>query len=256
MFGVFFALFKKVKNCPFQATNYFCNKSNEMQKAAILVAGGKGTRMGTQISKQYIPIGGTPVLMRTLETFHQADSEIRLVLVLPKDDFEYWESLCSEYDFTLQHQLVAGGETRFQSVRNGLHAIAFEEGLVAIHDGVRPFVKTEVIRESFAQAELTGSAIAVVPLKDSLREVTEEGNSNFRERHRYRLVQTPQTFQLEKIKKAFLTADRPEFTDDATVYEYQGWQVTLIEGNPENFKLTTPEDLDFAEYLLSKRSHR
>ncbi|MBC6368119.1 2-C-methyl-D-erythritol 4-phosphate cytidylyltransferase [Algoriphagus sp. AK58] len=224
-----------------------------MEKAAILVAGGRGTRMGAQISKQYLPIGGRPVLMHTLEAFFQADPNIQLVLVLPKDDFGFWRNLCEEYRFDLKHQVVAGGESRFQSVRNGLQAITFDKGLVAIHDGVRPFVNQEVIRESFAQAERTGSAIAVVTLKDSLREVTEEGLSFFRERHRYRLVQTPQTFQLEKIKKAFQTPERTEFTDDATVYEFQGWQVTLIDGNPENIKLTTPEDLNYAEYLLSRR---
>lgn len=225
-----------------------------MEKAAILVAGGKGTRMGKSISKQYLPIGGKPVLMHTLEAFHAVDPEIHLILVLPPDDFEFWKNLCREFNFSLAHRMVAGGSTRFQSVRNGLQEIHFSEGLVAIHDGVRPFVKKEVIRQSFDQASRSGSAIAVVPLKDSLREVTEEGMSFFRERHRFRLVQTPQTFQLQKIRKAFETPEREEFTDDATVYEYQGWQVSLIEGNPENIKLTTPEDLDFAEFILSKRN--
>jgi 2-C-methyl-D-erythritol 4-phosphate cytidylyltransferase len=226
-------------------------KSSDMDKAAILVAGGRGTRMGKPVSKQYLPIGGKPVLMHTLEAFHSSDPEIHLILVLPKDDFGFWNSLCREYQFSLNHHLVEGGETRFQSVRNGLNAITFSDGLVAIHDGVRPFVKREVILESFAQAAETGSAIAVVPLKDSLREVSEEGLSFFRERHRFRLVQTPQTFQLDKIKKAFETPEKAEFTDDATVYEFQGWQVTLIDGNPENIKLTTPGDLQFAEFFLS-----
>jgi 2-C-methyl-D-erythritol 4-phosphate cytidylyltransferase len=224
-----------------------------MEKAAILVAGGRGTRMGKSISKQYLPIGGKPVLMHTLEAFHAVDPGIHLILVLPIDDFEFWKNLCLEFNFSLVHRVVAGGNTRFQSVRNGLQSIQFSEGLVAIHDGVRPFVKIEVIKQSFDQAALSGSAIAVVPLKDSLREVTEEGLSFFRQRHRFRLVQTPQTFQLQKIRKAFETPEREEFTDDATVYEYQGWQVTLIEGNPENIKLTTPEDLDYAEFILSKR---
>ena len=225
-----------------------------MEKAAILVAGGRGTRMGKSISKQYLPIGGKPVLMHTLEAFHHADPEIHLILVLPEDDFGFWKNLCTEYEFSLVHRVVAGGETRFQSVRNGLQAINFSDGLVAIHDGVRPFVKKEVILNSFVQAAETGSAIAVIPLKDSLREVTDEGMSFFRERHRFRLVQTPQTFQLQKIRKAFETPEREQFTDDATVYEYQGWQVSLIDGNPENIKLTTPEDLDYAEFLLSKRA--
>ena len=224
-----------------------------MEKSAILVAGGRGTRMGTSISKQYIPIGGKPVLMHTLEAFHRADSQIQLILVLPKDDFEFWKNLCFQYDFTLAHQVVSGGATRFQSVKNGLDAISTSSGLVAIHDAVRPFVSEEVIKQSFVQAQESGSAIAVVSLKDSLREVSAEGYSQFRERHKFRLVQTPQTFQLEKIKKAFDTPEREEFTDDATVYEFQGWQVTLIEGNMENIKLTTPEDLEYAEFLLSRK---
>ncbi|MFC5193217.1 2-C-methyl-D-erythritol 4-phosphate cytidylyltransferase [Algoriphagus aquatilis] len=225
-----------------------------MDKVAILVAGGRGTRMGTSISKQYIPIGGKPVLMHTLEAFYHADSQIRLILVLPKDDFEFWKDLCFQYDFTLAHQVVSGGATRFQSVKNGLDAISTSSGLVAIHDAVRPFVSGGVIKESFEKAEKSGSAIAVVPLKDSLREVSiHDGWSQFRERHKYRLVQTPQTFQLDKIKKAFETPERGEFTDDATVYEFQGWQVTLIDGNMENIKLTTPEDLEYAEFLLSRK---
>jgi 2-C-methyl-D-erythritol 4-phosphate cytidylyltransferase len=224
-----------------------------MDKVAILVAGGRGTRMGTSISKQYIPIGGKPVLMHTLEAFHKADPLIQLILVLPKDDFDFWKDLCLQYGFSLTHQVVAGGATRFQSVKNGLDAISLSSGLVAIHDAVRPFVSEEVIRESFAKAQEFGSAIAVIPLKDSLREVASDGVSQFRERHRFRLVQTPQTFRLEKIRRAFETPERGEFTDDATVYEFQGWQVTLIEGNMENIKLTTPEDLDFAEFLLSRR---
>ena len=224
-----------------------------MEKVAILVAGGRGTRMGTSISKQYIPIGGKPVLMHTLEAFYRADTQIQLILVLPKDDFEFWKDLCLEYNFTLFHQTVAGGATRFQSVKNGLDAISTSSGLVAIHDAVRPFVSQDVIKESFVKAKELGSAIAVVPLKDSLREVNDDGKSQFRERHKFRLVQTPQTFQLDKIKKAFETPERGEFTDDATVYEFQGWKVTLIDGNMENIKLTTPEDLEYAEFLLSKK---
>lgn len=223
-----------------------------MKKAAIVVAGGKGTRMGGLVSKQYLPIGGKPVLMHTLEVFAKAEPEIFLILVLPEADFSIWKELCQANNFSLSHQVVAGGNSRFQSVKNGLNALPFEIGLVAIHDGVRPFVKMEVIRESFDQAQKSGSAIAVVPLKDSIRKVSEEGKNEFQERQYFRLVQTPQTFQVEKIKKAFQVEELPQFTDDATVYENQGWQVTLISGNPENIKITTPEDLEYAEFLLSR----
>lgn len=224
-----------------------------MKKAAILVAGGKGTRMGGPVSKQYLPIGGKPVLMHTLQRFHEADSEVFLILVLPESDFELWESLCAEYHFTLAHQVVAGGQSRFQSVKNGLNALSFSEGLVAIHDGVRPFVSMTVIRDSYDQAGKSGSAIAVVGLKDSLRKIGEGGVSTFQERHQFRLVQTPQTFQIQLIKLAFQAAELPQFTDDATVYEYQGWEVSLIPGNAENIKITSPEDLEYADYLLSRQ---
>jgi 2-C-methyl-D-erythritol 4-phosphate cytidylyltransferase len=223
-----------------------------MQKAAVIVAGGKGTRMGGTVSKQYLPIGGKPVVMHTLAKFHDCDPATFLVLVIPELDFEFWKNLCLEYHFTLPHQVVAGGSSRFQSVKNGLDSLPFEEGLVAIHDAVRPFVSVEVIRESFAQAQKTGSAVAVVDLKDSIRKVSEDGLSTFQERRFFRLVQTPQTFQIGKIKQAFQIEELPQFTDDATVYEYQGREVTLIPGNPENIKITTSEDLDYADFLLSR----
>lgn len=224
-----------------------------MNKAALLVAGGKGMRMGTSLPKQYLPLGGKPVLMHTLERFFQTDPSLLLILVLPKEDFEYWTNLCASHGFTLPHQLVAGGSSRFQSVKNGLMALPFQEGLVAIHDGVRPFVSPEVILESFAIAQTHGSAIPVIPLKDSLRKVGAEGQSSFQDRAHFRLVQTPQTFQLERLLQAFQVDELPIFTDDATVYEHQGWEITLIEGNSENIKLTTPEDLAFAEFLTTAR---
>lgn len=223
-----------------------------MKKAAILVAGGKGTRMGGPVSKQYLPIGGKPVLMHTLEVFAKAEPEVFLILVLPEADFSLWKELCLTHGFFLPHLVIAGGNSRFQSVKNGLNALPFPEGLVAIHDGVRPFVKKEVIIESFDQAEKTGSAIAVVPLKDSIRKISDDGTNTFQERQYFRLVQTPQTFQIKKIKKAFEVSELPQFTDDATVYENQGWQVNLISGNTENIKITTREDLEYAEYLLSR----
>jgi len=222
-----------------------------MRKAAVLVAGGKGTRMGGPISKQYLPIGGKPILMHTLEVFFKVDPQIELILVIPELDFDYWNELVETFEFKIPHQVVSGGNSRFQSVKNGLNAIPFQEGVVAIHDGVRPFVKPSVIESSFEEAESTGSGIAVVSLKDSIRKLTDDGKSFYQERQYFRLVQTPQTFQLEKIRKAFQVTEIPQFTDDATVYEHQGWQVSLIPGNPENIKITTPEDMDYAEFLLS-----
>jgi 2-C-methyl-D-erythritol 4-phosphate cytidylyltransferase len=223
-----------------------------MNKYVIIVAGGSGTRMGAEVSKQYLPIGNKTILMHTLEKFHQTVPDAFLTLVIPANDFDFWNKLCQDYQFDVPHQLIAGGNTRFQSVKNGLAAIQTTAGIVAIHDGVRPFVSPEVIKNSFEVAQQSGSAIAVVPLKDSIRKVEWDGNSKFKNRKEYRLVQTPQTFHLQKIKIAFEVEENDSFTDDATVYEYQGHSVELIEGNFENIKITTPEDLLFAEFLLTK----
>ncbi|WP_373522595.1 2-C-methyl-D-erythritol 4-phosphate cytidylyltransferase [Aquiflexum sp.] len=225
-----------------------------MKKYAIIVAGGSGTRMGAAIPKQYLEVGGQPILMQTLSVFHETDSSIKLILVIPESDFSLWSELCLKFGFLVPHRLVAGGKSRFQSVKNGLDAIPGNGGLVAIHDGVRPFVQPKVILESFEKAEEMGSAIAVVALKDSIRKLTDDGRSFFQERQYFRLVQTPQTFQVSKIKKAFETSELYHFTDDATVYEHQGWQVYLISGNPENIKITTPEDMEYASYLFQQRN--
>ncbi|MDO6439555.1 2-C-methyl-D-erythritol 4-phosphate cytidylyltransferase [Cyclobacterium sp. 1_MG-2023] len=223
-------------------------------KYAVIVAGGAGVRMGGEVPKQFLPIGGLPVLMHTLQVFHAYDVDLKLVLVLPESQFDYWKKLCGEYNFKVPHQLIQGGTSRFGSVKNGLNSIPdCENGLVAIHDGVRPFVSEEVIHESYRTAAKEGSAIAVIGLKDSIRHVDANGSSQFKNRDEFRLVQTPQTFQLTKIKEAFLTEEKPYFTDDATVYENRGWDVQLILGNRENIKLTTPEDLSYAAFLLAEK---
>ena len=191
--------------------------------------------------------------MHTLQNLHVAAPDTPIILVLPADQREYWSALCSAHHFSILHQVVAGGETRFQSVKNGLIALPFQEGLVAIHDGVRPFVSQKVILNSFELAAEKGSAIPVVALKDSLRKVESAGASSFQDRTHYRLVQTPQTFQLKPLLQAFAVEELAIFTDDATVYEHQGWEISLMEGNPENIKLTTPEDLAFAEFLMLAR---
>lgn len=223
-----------------------------MKKFALIVAGGSGTRMGGAISKQYREIGGRPILMHTLSSFYQYAAEVKLILVLPEDDFKFWKKLCDQYGFSLRHVLVEGGQSRFQSVKNGLDAIHEQEGVVAIHDGVRPFVTQEVIAQGYQEAQNLGSAIAVIPLKDSIRLLREDGTSCFQIREQFRLVQTPQTFQLSKIKQAFEVAEQPYFTDDASVYEHQGWKVNLFEGNASNIKITTPEDMEYAEFMIKK----
>ncbi len=217
-----------------------------IKKYAIIVAGGSGSRMKSDIPKQFIEVGGLPILMHTLKRFKEADSDIELILVLPEDQFEYWDELCLRYP-TVQLQLVKGGETRFQSGLNGLQVID-NEGLVAIHDGVRPFVSVEIINESFKIAAEKGTAIVSVPSKDSVRV-----NGQAIDRSTVRIIQTPQTFQISLIKKAFETEELSTFTDDASVAENAGFEIHLIEGNYENIKITTPEDLLWAEVILSKK---
>lgn len=223
-----------------------------MKKYAIIVAGGSGLRMGGNVSKQYLEIGGRPVLMHTVAAFHQYSPELDLILVIPEKDFGLWQKLCSRYGFTLSHQLVAGGHSRFQSVKNGLAVVPAQEGLVAIHDGVRPFVSREVIARGFEEAQEGGSAVAVIPLKDSLRLVMDDGTSSFQPRDKFRLVQTPQTFLLTRIKQAFEVEEQASFTDEATVYEYRGWKVNLYPGHLSNIKITTPEDLEYADFLCRR----
>ena len=223
-----------------------------MQKYVVIVAGGSGTRMKREIPKQFIPIGGKPILMHTLQAFYEAVPGIKIILVLPESQIFGWKSLYGEYGFDIPHEITAGGETRFHSVKNGLAQIPDEIGLVAIHDGVRPLVPKAVINSAFAQAETQGNAIAAVALKDSIR-WSKGAENKVLDRSEHQLIQTPQTFQLHLIKAAFQRDYDPAFTDDATVLEATGTPIHLIEGSYSNIKITTPEDLIVAEALLNNR---
>jgi 2-C-methyl-D-erythritol 4-phosphate cytidylyltransferase len=219
----------------------------------IIVAGGKGLRMGTDLPKQFMPIGGKPVLMHTLERFHNYDPQLQIILVLPRDHQLFWRELCEKHHFTVPHQIADGGKTRFESSKNGLAMIpADAEGLVGIHDGVRPFVSAEVIARCYDAAREDYAAIPVMPVTDTLRYVDRGQGSNVMRDH-FRTVQTPQVFDIALARKAFDQPDRPTFTDDASVVESLGCQVTMVEGNRENIKLTTPFDLKLAELLLKDR---
>ena len=221
-----------------------------MQKYVVIVAGGSGTRMKREIPKQFIPVAGKPILMHTLEAFQKADESIQIILVLPESQVLGWKSLCAQYNFELPHQITHGGDSRFQSVKNGLAQIKDFTGLVAIHDGVRPLISTHIISESYRVAESKGNAIVAVPLKDSIRWA--KGSENkVQDRSEYQLVQTPQTFQVALIKTAFDTDYDTAFTDDATVLEATGEKINLIEGDYRNIKITTPEDLIVAEAFLA-----
>ncbi len=227
-----------------------------MHYYALIVAGGSGSRMGSALPKQFIDLGGRPVLVHTLEKFLAYSPAIQVILVLPETDFARWEEVKARFPFTQSpnHSIttVPGGATRFQSVRNGLNVLS-GEGLVAIHDAVRPLVSVEVIRRSFEAAAQFGSGVVTVPAKDSVRQVSENGSSVALDRASLRLVQTPQTFRLDLIKKAFEQPESPRFTDDASVAEAAGFPIHLVEGSYENLKITTPEDLVVAEALLRLR---
>lgn len=220
-----------------------------MKKYVIVVAGGKGLRMGGEIPKQFIPVKGKPVLMRTLETFYACDPNIELIVVLPVEQCSYWEHLCAEYGFTLSHRIAAGGETRFHSVKNGL-ALVEEDGVVGVHDGVRPFVSAEVIADCYAQAATLQAVVPVTDVVETVRHLLSEGGSETVSRNDYKLVQTPQVFTVELLKRAYAQDYKPFFTDDASVVEALGQPVHLVSGNRENIKLTTPFDLKVAESLI------
>ena len=219
-----------------------------MKLYVVIVAGGTGKRMGAEIPKQYLELAGRPVLMRTLERFKAFDKSIEIITVLPENQLMFWASLQKKYSFTIPHTIVKGGKTRFFSVRNGLKFVDVP-GMVAIHDGVRPFVSIDTIKRCFETAEKLGNAIPVIPPSDTLRLITEHGSSPVN-RLLVRQVQTPQVFQAELIKKAYQQEYLAEFTDDATVLEKTGVKINLVEGNRENIKITTPEDLVISSALL------
>ena len=220
---------------------------------AIIVAGGKGTRMKSHIPKQFILLNGKPILMHTLEVFASYTPELSIILVLPESDINTWENLCDQHNFAIPHSLTIGGDSRFQSVRNGLSTIKETEGLVAIHDGVRPLVDKDTIAASFRLAAIHQSAVAAVRLKESIR-VTDQDTTKAVDRSAYRLIQTPQTFDLAVIKNAYNIKEVSTLTDDASVAEMAGHKISLFEGSYENIKVTTPEDLIIAEALLKRKN--
>jgi 2-C-methyl-D-erythritol 4-phosphate cytidylyltransferase len=219
-----------------------------MKLYAVIVAGGHGKRMGSELPKQYLELAGKPVLMRTLERFKAFDESIELITVLPENQLRFWAELQKKYSFDIPHTIVKGGKARFYSVRNGLNFVVVP-GLVAIHDGVRPFVSIDTIKRCFQMAEKLGNAVPVISPTESMRVLTETGSKPVN-RMNVKIVQTPQVFNAEIIKKAYRQDYLPEFTDDASVLEKTGVKINLIEGNRENIKITTPEDLVISSALL------
>jgi 2-C-methyl-D-erythritol 4-phosphate cytidylyltransferase len=222
---------------------------SSLSQHVILVAGGSGTRMRSPQPKQFLAIGGRPILMHTIRRFHEFNPAMQLVVVLPQDQIAIWQALCFTHLFEIRHEVVAGGASRFASVKNGLAAITALDGVVAVHDGVRPFVPASVIAEAFAVAAAKGNAVVAVPLKESLRQLFKT-KSKAMDRTRYRLIQTPQCFRLPVLRKAYLLPEEPTFTDDAAVVERFGQKINLVGGSYENIKITTPEDLLWAEAFL------
>ena len=227
----------------------------------IILAGGKGLRMGSDIPKQFLPIGGMPVLMHTLKRFREYSKELKIILVLPKQQQAYWQTLCEEYHFQEDYLIANGGETRFHSIKNGLQLIPDDaQGLVGVHDGVRPFPSVEVIRNCYETARREGSAIPVIPVVETIRHlegITQRSKvkgqrSRTVPRDEYRLVQTPQVFDIQLHKKAYAQDYRDSFTDDASVVESMGHAVALVEGNRENIKITTPFDCIVAEGIINQ----
>ena len=219
-----------------------------MKNCCIIVAGGSGSRMGAEIPKQFLQIGGIPILMHTIQNFYDFDKSLKLILVLPAEEILNWNELCHQHHFEIQHQVIAGGETRFQSVKNGL-SLATECKLIAVHDGVRPLVSHDTLTRCFSCAAEKGTAIPVLPANESVREGSMIESVPV-DRSRFFLVQTPQVFKASILQKSYNQNFIPEFTDDASVVEHDGITVQLVMGNRENIKITFPEDLKIAELLL------
>ena len=239
-----------------------------LKKAVLLVAGGSGTRMQQNVPKQYLPLGRSCVLMHTIDVFHQFDAEAQIILVLSESHLKIWDELCEKYQYKVPHKVAFGGKTRFHSVQNGLALLDDDVDIVAVHDGVRPFVSEKVIRLACEHAQKTGAAIPVVPAIDSLRrilanhsvgqQVLEEGYTDANEsvsRSQYVQVQTPQIFSRDILFEAYMQPYDPNFTDDASVVEKKGHAICLTLGDRENIKLTTPWDMQIAETMIAKNEH-
>ncbi|WP_439182040.1 2-C-methyl-D-erythritol 4-phosphate cytidylyltransferase [Carboxylicivirga taeanensis] len=219
-----------------------------MTNYAIIVAGGSGTRMGSHIPKQFLKINGLPVLMHTITTFYNFDASLQLILVLPEDQMAYWQELCQQHQFTIEHSIAKGGTTRFESVKNGLRHIK-APALVGIHDGVRPFVSPDTLKRCYHHAKALGNAIPVLDAFESVRQVNDECSKAL-DRSTIKLVQTPQVFHTDNLLPAYNQPYTPLFTDDASVVEAYGKTIHLVAGNRENIKITTPFDLVLAEAFI------
>ena len=220
-----------------------------MKRFAIIVAGGSGQRMESNIPKQFLSINNEIILMKSIGAFYAFDSEISIILALPENHMAYWKELCAKHEFKINHTIVSGGKTRFHSVKNALDKID-SDGIVAIHDGVRPLINQNTIEQVFEIASINGNAVPYIDLIDSVRYVEEKANKPV-DRNKYKLIQTPQAFDCNLIKKAYNQKYTEGFTDDANVVEKLGIKINLVPGNRENIKITSQIDLKIAEALLN-----
>jgi 2-C-methyl-D-erythritol 4-phosphate cytidylyltransferase len=227
---------------------------HRMNRYAIIVAAGSGMRMGAPIPKQFLEIGGMPILMHTLNRFMAYDAAIHLVVVLHADYVQLWQSLCAKHHFSTPHTIVIGGSERFFSVQKAIQSLSDEEdAVVGIHDAVRPMVSMDTLERCYSRASEKGNAVPAIVVNDSMRIVEPDGNKSI-DRSSLRIIQTPQCFRLRLLRRAFLQDYRAEFTDDASVVEALGERIELVEGNRENIKITTPEDLRWLSLLLTGES--
>jgi len=227
-----------------------------MKTVAIIVAGGSGTRFGAELPKQFLELGGKPILMRSIEAFaNSGNCPVDVIVTLPSDQMDLWQRLCDRYGFDVPHRVVPGGETRWHSVKHALDSMGDvnEVDIIAVHDGVRPMVTADVICRTIAAARRDGAAIPVVALNDSVRQVVGEA-SHALDRSTLRAVQTPQAFDARLLLDAYSLPYQTTFTDDASVVEQLGHPITLVEGDPHNLKITRPMDLALAEYLLNSNA--
>lgn len=222
----------------------------DKKKYAIIVAGGKGERMGADIPKQFLCIANKPILHYSIDAFYAYDPSIEIIVVLPEQHISVWEEICKDHNLTISYTIVAGGTERFYSVKNGLACVT-KPGLVAIHDGVRPLVSHNVIADGFACAQTYGGAIPVVESIDSLRLCKDETHSPIN-RNQIKRVQTPQVFQTEALLKAYNQEFNLQFTDDASVFEHAGFSIRLFTGDEKNIKITNSIDLLIADIYIQQ----
>lgn len=227
---------------------------SDFRKYAVIVSGGIGSRMNNSIPKQFLEVNNLPVLMHSIHAFHY--DQIQIILVQSDTHTKLWESLCAKHQFDVPHTQVNSGESRFQSVKNGLEYIFAKEDnldkvLVAIHDGVRPLISRELINTSFAEVISKKAIVPAIESRDSLRLIGENNQNKMLERQFVRLIQTPQTFYGTMLKKAYQATYRSDFTDDASVVEKSGYPIHLIEGDIRNIKITYPIDLAIAELWMT-----